>query len=241
MSLGGALRAALLDLYHQSWRLLLLNSALAGAVLALALAASYAQPALLLLPAVGPLAAALMHCAVTLAQTEELRLVDAAIGLRLHWRRGLVLALLAAVVVALGLFALVFYARAGGFALPLAVLVVYVLVVFALLQLALWPLAVAERERALRAVLGEAALLLLRRPLPSLGLASVLLLVNAVGAVAILPLLTLTIAYSFLAAAHFTLPPKAQFVLDERPVARTRHAAREGPASTGPSSLSQRR
>jgi hypothetical protein len=30
--------------------------------------------------------------------------------------------------------------------------------------------------------------------------------VNALGAVAILPLLTLTVAYSFLAAAHFALP-----------------------------------
>jgi hypothetical protein len=41
----------------------------------------------------------------------------------------------------------------------------------------------------------------------SLALAFLLLLVNLLGAAAaVLPLLTLTVAYSFLAAARFTLP-----------------------------------
>jgi hypothetical protein len=53
----------------------------------------------------------------------------------------------------------------------------------------------------------DAAVLLARRPLGFLGLALALLLVNAVGvAAAILPFLTLTVAYSFLVSAHFTLP-----------------------------------
>jgi hypothetical protein len=53
----------------------------------------------------------------------------------------------------------------------------------------------------------DAALLLARRPLGFVGLALVLLLVNVLGvAAAILPFLTLTIAYSFLVSAHFTLP-----------------------------------
>jgi hypothetical protein len=208
MSVGASLKAAAVELYHQSWRLLILNSSLSVAVLGVLLAASYAQPALVLLVAAGPLAAALMHCAVALAETEELRLADAVTGLRLHWRRGLALALLVATVVVLGIVALVFYARAGAAALPLAVLVAYLLALFGVLQLVLWPLAIAQRERALGSVAADAGRALLRRPLPALALALALLVVNALGALMILPLLTLTIAYSFLAAAHFALPPK---------------------------------
>ena len=61
-------------------------------MLALVLVGAYVPMALVLLILAGPIAAALMHCAVTLAQTEDLRLGDAFIGLRLHWRRGLLLA-----------------------------------------------------------------------------------------------------------------------------------------------------
>ena len=85
-----------------------------------------------------------MHCAVTLAQTEDLRLAEAITGLRRHWRRGLVLGLLVAVAVVLGARAIPFYASAGRWAWPLAALSVYVLLVFFVVQLALWPLAVFE-------------------------------------------------------------------------------------------------
>ncbi len=205
MSVGAALRVAFGDFYRQSWRLFVLNAALSGFVLTLLVAVAYAPPALVLIVLVGPLVAALMHCAVTLAQTEDLRLRDALTGLRLHWRRGLVLWLLAVVVVAAGSTAVVFYGRSGAW--PLALLALYLLAVFGVLQLALWPLAVFERDRRLRAVLAEAARSLLRRPLPFLALALVLAVVNLLGAAAALaPLLTLTVAYSFLATAHFTLP-----------------------------------
>jgi hypothetical protein len=56
-------------------------------------------------------------------------------------------------------------------------------------------------------VLRDAALVVGRRPFGFAGLAVAVLLVNAIGlAAAILPFLTLTIAYSFLVAAHFALP-----------------------------------
>ena len=213
MTAGAALRAALVSGYHQSWRLVLLNSLLSLAVAAILLAASYVQLALLLALLLGPLLAALAHCAVTLAETEELRLVDALTGLRLHWRRGLALAALTAIVAGFGLFALVFYARAGGLALPLAVLAGYLLVCFAAFQLVLWPLAVKQYGRGLRAVARTAAIAVLRRPLATLALALALALVNALGvAAAVLPFLTFTVAYSFVAAAHFALPT---LVLDE--------------------------
>jgi len=195
MSVRGALRIAFADFYRQSWRLFLLNAALSGFVVALLLVGARVPVALALLVLAGPLAAALMHCAVTLAQTEDLRLGEAITGLRLHWRRGLALGAGALAVVAVGLTGLVEYGRAGTWAWPLAVLTFYVLAAFALLQLALWPLAVFERERRLTAVVADAARAL------------ALTLVNLLGAAAALaPLLTLTVAYSALAAAHYTLP-----------------------------------
>ena len=209
MSAKGGLRAALVDFYHQSWRLLLLNTMLSALTIAILYAASYTQPALLLLAFLGPLAAALMHCAVTLQQTEDLRLRDALTGLRLHWRRGLALGATTGVVIALGVFAIVFYARAGTVGLLLATLVFYLLLLFGVVQLALWPRAVAERDHGLLRVVRDAALDVLRRPRAWLGLAVAVLLINLVGVVAaLMPFLTLTIAYSFLAAAHVALPPR---------------------------------
>jgi hypothetical protein len=49
-------------------------------------------------------------------------------------------------------------------------------------------------------------MLLLRSPVRLLTLGAVLLLVNALGTVTVLPLLTFTLAYSFLAAGHVVLP-----------------------------------
>jgi hypothetical protein len=208
MSVSGALREALVDGYHHSWRLVVLNTALAAAALGVLVAASYAQPALLLLLLVGPLAAALQHCAVVLVRTDELRLRDALDGLRRHWRRGAELAAVAAVTFGLGIYALVFYARADPVTWPLAALVVYLLALFAALQLLVWPLAVAYPERPLRAVALESLMTAARRPFALPGLALALLVVNSLGAVAILPVLTMTAAYTALAAAHFALPSR---------------------------------
>jgi hypothetical protein len=207
MSLPRALGVAAADLYHQSWRLIVLNASL-GLVLAGVVLVSLAiRPAILLVVLLGPAAAAVMHCAVTLAQTEELRLSEAVVGLRRHWRRGLALGALVAGAAILGAIAVPFYSSAGTWAWPLAALSLYVLLVFALFQLALWPLAVYEDTRPLREVVRDAVHVVGRRPWGFAGLAFALLLVNALGvAAAILPFLTLTIAYSFLVAAHFALP-----------------------------------
>ena len=94
MSLARALGIAATDLYHQSWRLIVLNALLAAVLLGVILASLAIRPALLLLVLLGPVAAAVMHCTVTLAQTEELRLSEVLVGLRRHWRRGLVLGFL---------------------------------------------------------------------------------------------------------------------------------------------------
>ena len=207
MTLRQALGVAAADLYHQSWRLVVLNVALGAVLVAVVLATLVVRPAILLALLLGPAAAAVMHCAVTLAQTEELRLREAVVGLRKHWRRGLVLGAVVTVAAVFGAVAVAFYSRAGAWAWPFAALSIYVLFAFALLQLALWPLAVFEESRPLRDVLADAFATIVRRPLGYVALAFALLLVNLVGvAAAILPFLSLTIAYSFLVAAHFALP-----------------------------------
>jgi hypothetical protein len=205
---GSALRAALSDFYRHSWRLMLLNTILSLVAIAVVLTALWVPLTLVLAVVVGPLAAALMHCAVSLAQTEDLRLPDELAGLRMHWRRGLALGLLSGGVTAAGLVALAFYWGSGPLGLPLAIFVLYVLGLFWLVQLVLWPLAVFDPTAPLSAVLRRAALSFFARPLETILLAAALLVVNLAGlAAALLPFLTLTIAYSFLAAAHFALPP----------------------------------
>jgi hypothetical protein len=203
---GQALRQAAADFYEHSWRLVVLNSGLSLALLpflALSLWVPFALVAAVLVA--GPLAMALMHCAVTLAETEELRLGCAVSGLRLHWRRGLVLGAAVGLVGTAGGVALVTYGRAGSW--PLVALVIYLLAGFGVLQLCLWPLAALERSTPLLGVARGALEVLLRRPVETLALALALLVVNLIGlAAALMPLLTLTIAYSFLAAAHYVLP-----------------------------------
>ena len=196
-----ALGAALRGMWAQSGRLFLANAALSVGVLPFLVAALWAPLALV----AGPLAMALMHCAVELVREDDLSLRCWPAGLRLHWRRGLALGAGCATVVAVGVVAMDTYAGAGR--TVLAAIVLYVLLAFGVYQLALWPLAVAEKGAPLRSVARAAADVVLRAPLPATLLALALLLVNAVGAAAaLLPLLTLTLAFSALAAAHFTLP-----------------------------------
>jgi hypothetical protein len=209
MTAQQALRRAAMDFYRQSWRLAVLNTVLAVMILAVAAASLSVPAAGVLVVLVGPVAAGVMYCAVTLAETDQLRLGDALVGVRRYWRRGAALAAILGAAGLAGSVAVRAYANAGTWGWPLAALALYVLAIFGVLQLWLWPLAVAERERRLGLVFVDSVRALVRRPLASLALALALLVVNAAGAAAaVLPLLTLTIAYSFLAAAHFALPSK---------------------------------
>jgi hypothetical protein len=207
LSVGKALRKAVRGFYEHSWRLFVLNTLFSAVAIAILVLALYQPLSLLLLLVLGPLAAALVHCAVSIVQVDELRLVDALVGLRLHWRRGLLLGALVAAIVVLTAFAVAFYAGRGIVAWGLAVLTLYVTGMLAVYQLALWPLAILERDRPLRAVFRDAALAVSARPLAFVGLGLALLAINLIAFVAaILPFLTMTISYSFLAAAYLTLP-----------------------------------
>jgi len=204
MTVGRALKAALRQTYAQSWRLVVLNFALATVAFLVLYISSYTTTALILFVAVGPFAAALMHCAVTVQQTDELQLKDGLAGLRLHWRRGLALGALVTGVVILVAISISFYAHRAW---PVAIIALYVALLFGVWQIHLWPVAVARRGDRLAEILRETGQALVRRPFASTGLALALLLVNAVGAIGILPVLTITVAFSALAAAHFALPP----------------------------------
>ena len=132
----------------------LLNGALSRASCSpSSLPARFLPAALVLGSALGPLAAALMHCAVTLVRDQETSRSRArSTGVRLHWRRGLELAALTVLVVLAGLAAVralrLVPASSPG-RLPSSSL--YVLGLFLVFELVLWPLAIAERERAVAA------------------------------------------------------------------------------------------
>lgn len=205
---GVALRLALRDLYENSWRLVPVN-ALLGLVLALAVVGALAAPPAFLLAVLGgPVAAALVHGAVTLVRTGSLAFTDVVRGFELHWRRGLALAAPGTACLGLAVVALRFYGRSST-VWPLAFVVLYLALVAGVYQVVLWTVAIAEPARPLRAAARDAAELVARRPGRTLALGLALLAVNAAGvAVAVMPFLTVTVAYSFLAAARFVITPE---------------------------------
>lgn len=212
MTARRALGLACVDLYRNSWRLVPVNAAL-GAVLAFAAVAAITVHAFLLLAVLaGPLAAALAHSSVTLVRTGNLAFADAWEGLRLHWRRGLVLG---AAGVALGVLAGVavhFYTRSSA-GWPLAFLTLYLVVLLGIYAAVLTTVAVDDPALSFRLAARRAAELAARRPGATLLIGLALLLVNLAGiAAAVMPFLTITLAYSFVAVAHFVVPPEAREV-----------------------------
>jgi hypothetical protein len=207
-----ALGLAFGDLYRNSWRLVPVNVAL-GAVLVFSAYAAIAVHALLVLAVLaGPIAAALAHSSVTLVRSGNLRFADAWEGLRLHWRRGLALGTAGVVLVVLAGVAFRFYTRSSA-GWPFAFLTLYLLVLLGIYAAVLMTVAVADPDRSLRVVARNAAAVGAQRPGATLLLGLVLLLVNLLGiAAAVMPFLTLTVAFSFLAVAHFILEPEAKEV-----------------------------
>jgi hypothetical protein len=203
---GQAMGLALRDFYANSWRLLAVNAVLGAVLVASVLAALAVPVAAVLVLAAGPVAAALVHCAVTLTRTGNLTLADAWEGTRLHWRRGLFLGALGAAVAGVVLVAIRFY---GGSALwPVSIFLIYLFALAGIYGLVLWTVAIAEPEHGLRTAARSAAVLVAGRPGATLVLGLALLVVNVLGiAAAVMPFLTLTVAYTFLAVAHFVLPP----------------------------------
>ena len=186
------------------------NAAL-GAVLIASVFATVAAHALLVLAVLaGPVAAALSHCSVTLVRTGNLALADAWEGLRLHWRRGLALGAAGVAFGVLAALAVHFYTRSSA-GWPFAFLTLYLVVLLGIYTAVLTTVAVADPELPLRLAARSAATMGAQRPGPTLLLGLALLLVNLAGvAAAVMPFLTITIAYSFVAVAHFVLHAEAK-------------------------------
>jgi hypothetical protein len=205
-SSGEALRLAVRDLYQNSWRLVPLNALFGAVLVAVGIGAYALHASAVLVVLAGPVAAALAHAAVTVVRTGNLTLADGLAGLRGHWRRGLVLGTLAGALLLLGVVAFRFYAR-STFVWPLAFVTLYLVLLLGVYLVVLWTLAVAEPHRSLKDAARAAAELVARRPGATAALGLALLLVNLAGiAAAVMPFLTLTVAYSFIAVAHFALP-----------------------------------
>jgi len=212
MTARTALGLAFGDLFRNSWRLVPVNAAL-GALLVFSVFAAVAVPALLVLAVLaGPVAAALAHCSVTLVRTGNLELADAWEGLRLHWRPGLALGAAGVALGVLAVLAIRFYARSSA-GWPFAFLTLYVVILLCLYAAVLMTIAVARPGEPLRLSTREAATVVAQRPGATLLLGLTLLLVNAAGlAAALMPFLTVTVAYSFVAVAHFVLSAEAKEV-----------------------------
>ena len=212
MSARRALGLAVADLYRNSWRLVPVNAAV-GAVLVLVAAAAVAVHALLVLAVLaGPLVAALAHSSVTLVRTGNLKLVDAWEGLRLHWRRGLALGAAGVALCVVAALAVHFYTR-SSVGWPFAFLTLYLVVLLGIYAAVLTTVVVADPQLPWRDAVRSAAALSAQRPGATLLLGLALLLVNLAGvAAAVMPFLTVTVAYSFVAVAHFVLPPEAREV-----------------------------
>src|SRR5262249_52791999 len=144
-------------------------------------AAAYYRLAAFAIVPLGPLAAALMHCAVGVVETETLALREAVDGARLHWRRRPAPGAVGAALVLLGPGALGFSLRLNGLAVALAFVTLYVLLLAGLLLLLLLARVVAEPELSLREAWGRTRDLALSRPRAVLGLGLGLGLVNAAG------------------------------------------------------------
>ena len=208
MRVGAALKLAGRDLFDNSWRLVPVNAALGLVLVVVGLAAVAVHAALVLAVLAGPVALALVHCSVTLVRTGNVAVADAWEGLRLHWRRGLQLGAAGTALAVLAALAVRFYVRTA-FGWPLAFLAVYILVLLGVFAVVLVTFAVADPGKPLRHAAREAAALGAERPGATLLLGLSLLLVNLAGiAAAAMPFLTITVAYSFVAVAHFALPRK---------------------------------
>ena len=199
--------AARADLYAQSWRLLLRTPPSRSECSRLLVAALWAPLALVRRRARGRAArdgADALRGRARAQRTTSARCWPE--GLRLHWRRGLALGAVAVAVLAVGASRWTYAGAGRPFARGARPLVL--LAFFALCQLCSgrspWPRKARRCGPSARAAPTSCS----RAPLPATLLAVALLLVNAVGAAAaLMPLLTLTLAFSFLAAAHFALPP----------------------------------
>lgn len=208
-SLGRAIRAATVDFYENSWRLVPANLAWTGVLLAALIVGGPTPLGLLLVPLVALPTAGLFAMAARLARAEPIGLGDFGRGIRATWR--------AALLVGAGAVAAVLVLTTNlliglGANTPLgwfvAATALWGEVGLGLGLLAAWPILADPRRATLpiRRRLRLAVLVVLLRPLRIVGLALFTIALLAASTILLAALLTIAVAYLALVASRVVLP-----------------------------------
>ena len=214
-AIGRALRAAAVDFYFHSWRLVPANAIWGAALVALLLLLTVAPLlALLLLPVLALPTVGLFRLAALIARGEAVAFSDALAA----WRLNAGATLLAGA--SLSFVGLVFLVNvlgglssASALGWGLATFAIWGLLAMATFAAAFWPLLVdpLRADLAVRARFRLAGMLVLAYPLRLGLLALVLLVILAISTVLFAALLTISVAFCALVACHYVLPAADRF------------------------------
>ncbi len=214
--LGAAARAAAIDIFYNSWRLVPANLLWGAGLIALLLLGEVGAPflsivlsPLLALPTIG-----LYRMAGLVVRGESVSFSDGLDAWQRFGRRGLVLgAILAALGTIFGVNVLTGVAQGEVLGWALATTAAWGLVVTGMAACVVWPLAVDPRrqDESLRSIIRLALLLVIAFPL-RLGRLTVLVAVVLIGsAIGFAALLTVSMAFVALLSARFVLPAADRF------------------------------
>lgn len=207
-SAGGALRAALSDLYYNSWRFLGANLLVGLVLIGVGLLAIASLAALVGALLAVPPAAGLMRMATTLQRRGHTDFDEVWSQLRRPRRAMGIGALQLFVLLVLVVDLVVGASISSFFGAFLSASAAWGLLIWWLYALALWPLLLdpVRDGEPVRASLRLAALVLLARPLRMVGLGLLLGALMLVSAITVAPLVTIAIALAWLVAARYVLP-----------------------------------
>jgi hypothetical protein len=223
-SLRAALRAAATDFYFHSWRLLPANILWAAVVLGILAAALLLPPLILLAPLAALPIAGIFRMATRIVRGESVSFWDGLDAWRGEVRPALALGTgLVVALVVLGFNVVSGLVSDGLLGWALATLAFWGLVAAWLYAWVAWPILLdpARVTSPARQRLRLAALLVLAHPLRVGALGLVLLVLCVASAVAMVPLLTVSVAFSALVSARYVLPAadrlEARLVIRDSP------------------------
>lgn len=206
-TLRGAVRGAAEDLYYNSFRFLGANLLLGLVLIAIALVSLGTLAGLLALILAVPPAAGIMRLATTLQRDGHVDFTDFAEAIRRPWRRLALGAVQLVALLVLVVDALLGGAMGGLAGTFLTVSALYGVLIWWVYGLALWPLLEdPRRDDPVPGRLRLAALVVVAFPLRMLGIGLLLGALLLVSAVAVAPLVTISVAFAWLVAARFVLP-----------------------------------
>jgi hypothetical protein len=206
-TLRGAVRGAAEDLYYNSFRFLGANLLLGLVLIAVALVSLGTLAGLLGLVVAAPPAAGIMRMATTLQRDGHTGFGEFTDAVRRPWGRLVIAAIQLLALLVLVVDALLGGAMGGLAGAFLTVSALYGVLIWWLFGLALWPLLEdPRRDDPIRGRLRLAAMVLVAFPLRMLAVGLLLGALLAISAVAVAPLVTISVAFAWLVAARYVLP-----------------------------------